>query len=129
LRAVAKALKEVARRPADIVARYGGEEFAIVLPDTDTEGATAVAELLCEAVRQLRIPNGRSSRGVVTVSVGIATGSRSNLLPAPEDLVRQADAALYLAKGQGRDGVQAYGDAEQGGSTRNGGAAEIRSAS
>jgi PleD family two-component response regulator len=66
---------------------------------------------------------------VVTVSVGIATGSRSNLLPAPEDLVRQADAALYLAKGQGRDGVQAYGDAEQGGSTRNGGAAEIRSAS
>lgn len=129
LRAVAKALKEVARRPADIVARYGGEEFAIVLPDTDTEGATAVAELLCEAVRQLRIPNGRSSRGVVTVSVGIATGSRSNLLPAPEDLVRQADAALYLAKGQGRDGVQAYGDTEQGEPSRNDGPVEIRSAS
>ena len=129
LRAVAKALKEVARRPADIVARYGGEEFAIVLPDTDTEGATAVAELLCEAVRQLRIPNGRSSRGVVTVSVGISTGSRGNLLPAPEDLIRQADAALYLAKGQGRDGVQAYGDTEQGESSRNDGPVEIRSAS
>ena len=130
LRAVARALKDVARRPADIVARYGGEEFAVVLPDTDTEGATAVAELLCEAVRQLRIPNGRSSRGVVTVSVGIATGSRANLLPEPEDLVRQADAALYLAKGQGRDGVQAYGDEQgQGGAARDGGPTEIRSAS
>lgn len=110
LRAVARALREVVRRPADIVARYGGEEFAVVLPDTDTEGATAVAELLCDAVRNLHIPNGRSSRGVVTVSVGIATASRTNLLAGPEDLVRQADAALYLAKGQGRDGVQAYGD-------------------
>jgi diguanylate cyclase (GGDEF)-like protein/PAS domain S-box-containing protein len=129
LREVARALKEVARRPADIVARYGGEEFAIVLPDTDTEGATAVAELLCEAVRNLRIPNGRSARGVVTVSVGIATGSRSNLLAAPEDLVRQADAALYLAKGQGRDGVQAYGEDSAGAPARERGAAEIRSAS
>lgn len=130
LRAVARALREVARRPADIVARYGGEEFAVVLPDTDTEGATAVAELLCEAVRNLHIPNGRSSRGVVTVSVGVATASRSNLLAAPDDLVRQADAALYLAKGQGRDGVQAYGDAL--GARRMAGAigpAEIRSAS
>jgi len=110
LRAVARALREVARRPADIVARYGGEEFAVVLPDTDTDGATAVAEVLCEAVRNLRIPNGRGPRGVVTVSVGIATASRTNLLAAPDDLVRQADAALYLAKGQGRDGVQAYGE-------------------
>lgn len=129
LRAVARALKEVARRPADIVARYGGEEFAIVLPDTDSEGATAVAELLCEAVRQLRIPNGRSSRGVVTVSVGIGTGSRSNLLAAPEDLVRQADAALYLAKGQGRDGVQAYGEDQARAGAARAGATEIRSAS
>jgi diguanylate cyclase (GGDEF)-like protein/PAS domain S-box-containing protein len=110
IRGVARCLKEVARRPADIAARYGGEEFALVLPDTDAEGAIAVAETLCEMVRALRIPNGRSARGVVTVSVGTSTASRSNLLPAPEDLVRQADGALYLAKGQGRDGVQAYGD-------------------
>jgi diguanylate cyclase (GGDEF)-like protein/PAS domain S-box-containing protein len=129
LRAVARALREVAKRPADIVARYGGEEFAVVLPDTDTGGALAVGELLCEAVRNLHIPNGRSSRGVVTVSVGVSTASRSNLLAAPEDLVRQADAALYLAKGQGRDGVQAYGDAQ--GTRRVAGAmgpTEIRSA-
>jgi PleD family two-component response regulator len=66
---------------------------------------------------------------VVTVSVGIATGSRSNLLAAPEDLVRQADAALYLAKGQGRDGVQAYGEDSAGAPARERGAAEIRSAS
>lgn len=129
LRAVARALRDVARRPADIVARYGGEEFAVVLPDTDTEGATAVGELLCDAVRNLHIPNGRSSRGVVTVSVGISTASRTNLLAAPEDLVRQADAALYLAKGQGRDGVQAYGDAPGARQMTGTGPAEIRSAS
>lgn len=129
LRAVARALKEVARRPADIVARYGGEEFAVVLPDTDTEGATAVAELLCEAVRNLHIPNGRSSRGVVTVSVGISTASRTNLMAAPEDLVRQADAALYLAKGQGRDGVQAYGEGPSARQMPGTAPAEIRSAS
>lgn len=128
LRAVARALREVARRPADIVARYGGEEFAVVLPDTDADGATAVAELLCDAVRNLHIPNGRSTRGVVTVSVGIATASRTNLLAGPEDLVRQADAALYLAKGQGRDGVQAYGES-LGSRQASGGPAEIRSAS
>ncbi len=126
LRAVARCIKDVARRPADIVARYGGEEFAVVLPDTGTEGATAVAELLCEAVRNLRIPNGRSTRGVVTVSVGIATASRANLLAAPEDLIRQADAALYLAKGQGRDGVQVYDDGHD---TRRASAGGLRSAS
>jgi diguanylate cyclase (GGDEF)-like protein/PAS domain S-box-containing protein len=130
LRSVARCLKDVARRPSDIVARYGGEEFALVLPDTDTEGATAVAELLCEAVRQLRIPNGRSARGVVTVSVGLSTASRTNLLAAPEDLVRQADAALYLAKGQGRDGVQAYDEAQDTQpATDSKGAAQLRSAS
>ena len=127
LRAVARCLKEVARRPADIVARYGGEEFALVLPDTDTEGAVAVGELLCEAVRNLHIPNGRSARGVVTVSVGVATASRANLLAGAEDLVRQADAALYLAKGQGRDGVQAYGDMQEQRPAKGG--AELRSAS
>jgi diguanylate cyclase (GGDEF)-like protein/PAS domain S-box-containing protein len=128
IRAVARCLREVARRPADIAARYGGEEFALVLPDTDTEGAIAVAETLCESVRELRIPNGRSTRGVVTVSVGVSTVSRGNLLAAPEDLVRQADGALYLAKGQGRDGVQAYGDGHETRKIANG-TTELRSAS
>jgi diguanylate cyclase (GGDEF)-like protein/PAS domain S-box-containing protein len=109
LRAVARCIKEVARRPLDIAARYGGEEFAVVLPDTDIVGARAVAETLCEAVRGLGIINGKGN-GVVTVSIGVAAVSRSNLLPSAEDLVRQADAALYLAKGHGRNGVQIYGD-------------------
>jgi len=130
IRAVARCLKDVARRPADIAARYGGEEFSLVLPDTDIEGAIAVAETLCESVRALRIPNGRSARGVVTVSVGVSTASRTNLLAAPEDLVRQADGALYLAKGQGRDGVQAYGhEHERQAISGVNGAAELRSAS
>jgi diguanylate cyclase (GGDEF)-like protein/PAS domain S-box-containing protein len=110
IRAVARCLKEVVRRPADIVARYGGEEFAVILPDTETDGAVAVGELICEAVRNLGITNGRSTRGVVTVSIGVATASLTNLLAEPEDLLRQADGALYLAKGQGRDGVQVYGE-------------------
>lgn len=107
LRQVAQVLAQASRRPGDVAARYGGEEFALILPNTSSEGATAVAQGVAEAIRQRRIVHAEASgRGWVTVSIGVAS-----MMPSPGDegrwqeLVRQADAGLYRAKLAGRDQV------------------------
>ncbi len=107
LRLVAVALRENSRRSTDLVARFGGEEFAIILADTEMEGALAVAEAVRGAVRLLKIPHQSSTIDpCVTLSAGVAT-----LVPeadlAPEVLVSLADQALYHAKQQGRNRVKA----------------------
>lgn len=102
---VALSIRDSLRRPADIVARYGGEEFIVFLPHTTREGAVRVAEMIRENVINLDIlhPSSETSE-VVSVSVGVsycqpveATQSR--------DLIAKADAALYAAKGAGRNKV------------------------
>ncbi|MBD5803540.1 Phytochrome-like protein cph2 [Azoarcus sp. Aa7] len=105
LKAVARALAGNTRRPVDLVARYGGEEFAVVLPDTDAQGAAIVAESMRRAVEALAITHRHSTAArVVTVSVGIAVTS-----PERSDdggfatLVARADEALYRAKRDGRN--------------------------
>jgi len=103
LQKVAKALSGILSRPADLIARYGGEEFVAVLPTTDAEGALKVAERLRATVRGLGIPHAAGGgNDVVTISAGIAT-----VTPSPdgsaEQLVEEADRALYQAKDGGRD--------------------------
>lgn len=102
---VAQALKGNLQRAADLVARYGGEEFAIILPASESEGATFVAEQLRAEIASMRIPHADSLiADHVTISLGVAT-----VTPAvgaqPESLVRAADCALYEAKAQGRNRV------------------------
>ena len=106
LKAVARTLKDVLRRPADMVARYGGEEFAAVLPDTDIAGALQVAEALRAAVEALGITH-RFSRAtkVVTISVGAATAVPARQDGSPMPLLKMADEALYAAKENGRNRV------------------------
>jgi diguanylate cyclase (GGDEF)-like protein/PAS domain S-box-containing protein len=107
LRQVAAALADVPRRAADLVARYGGEEFAIVLPELDAAGAESIAEAARATVEALAIPHATSPAApVVTVSAGAATRwpARGGSAMA---LVAAADRALYLAKRQGRNRVQA----------------------
>ena len=104
LRRVAAAIYSVVRRPEDLVARYGGEEIALLLPDTDTEGARHVAESARLAVQAMLIPNEGSAHGVVTISVGVAARTPS-LEDLPEALVVMADRALYAAKEAGRNCV------------------------
>ncbi|GBE90481.1 EAL domain-containing protein [Nostoc cycadae] len=103
LRQVAQAISMTVKRPADLVARYGGEEFAIILPNTDTEGAIAVATEIQNNIRalQLQQPNSQVNQ-IITLSLGVAT-----IIPdsqsSPATLIAAADQGLYQAKAQGRN--------------------------
>ena len=99
---IASALQGAVRRPSDLVARYGGEEFVVLLPDTDAAGAQAVAAELLSAVRSLAIPHDAWERGIVTISIGMATSAPLPLID-PTALIEKADQALYAAKQAGRD--------------------------
>ncbi|HEV8373793.1 MAG TPA: diguanylate cyclase [Actinomycetota bacterium] len=110
LRAVAaKLAAEV--RASDGVYRYGGEEFVLVLPEQSLQTARAAVERVRASVEQLAIPHpGRGPGGVVTMSFGIA-GFRPGQTTTVEDLLKQADAALYEAKEAGRNRVAVADDA------------------
>ncbi|BDU71408.1 diguanylate cyclase domain-containing protein [Mesoterricola silvestris] len=98
LRAVAGTFAAALRRPADLAARYGGEEFVCLLPDTDEEGARAVADQITAALADLALPHARSDVSTrVTVSLGVAAlwPSRGGL---PGSLVEAADRRMYAAK-------------------------------
>lgn len=104
LRVVAEALQTAMRRPEDLIARYGGEEIVLLLPDTDSTGAAAVAEAARAAVRRAEMPHAASVIGRVSVSLGVATCVPGALDDASA-LLKRADDALYAAKRQGRDRV------------------------
>ncbi|MBD3883858.1 diguanylate cyclase [Phormidium tenue FACHB-886] len=102
---IAQAVTQTVKRPADLLARYGGEEFAVVLPNTDTEGALTVAEQIRQTVQDLHLTYERSGiAGIVTISAGVASACPTNQ-ETPELLLRKADDALYEAKRQGRNRV------------------------
>jgi diguanylate cyclase (GGDEF)-like protein len=103
-------LKELARivqgriRRDEVFARYGGEEFAIVLPETNLDGAKALAEGLREKVESSKfVFQGESIN--VTISIGVATLTEPDR--TSNDLIRNADAKLYDAKRAGRNRVVA----------------------
>lgn len=105
LRDLARLLQATLRRPSDLLARYGGEEFAVILPETDAAGATAVAGSLLAAVREAAIPHGYSDvSALLTISIGVATAVPERGDDNGQDvLVTVADEALYKAKRAGRD--------------------------
>ncbi|PLK47589.1 diguanylate cyclase [Uliginosibacterium sp. TH139] len=113
LRSVAAVLKEGARRPADMAARYGGEEFAVILPDTALDGALQVAEELRLGVEALAIPHGGAELGLVSISIGVACTIPRRERGTAEQLLGDADSALYQAKQSGRNRVVLYSGEEQ----------------
>ncbi|OQW91057.1 MAG: hypothetical protein BWK79_17925 [Beggiatoa sp. IS2] len=107
LRQIAQAIRRAVRRPSDLVARYGGEEFALVLPNTDINGAMQVAASVHWEVKLLKIPHAHSSVSeYITVSVGVATIENTpDYNNTPSVLIGLADSALYEAKNQGRNRI------------------------
>ena len=106
LQAVAKVIGDATANTSGLLACYGGEEFAVVLPDTEEDAALKVAEAIRLTVRALAIPNSISSRGHITISVGVASRTGSTVDEAA--LVGEADTALYEAKRLGRNRTVVY---------------------
>ncbi len=102
---VAAAIQRALSRPGDLAVRYGGEEFVCILPDTDRKGALRPAQKILEEVQSLKIKHEDSDAyEFVTVSIGVAS-----MIPdketEPSELIRKADAALYVAKTGGRNRI------------------------
>jgi diguanylate cyclase (GGDEF)-like protein len=95
LQNVAQCIKE-GRRSTDVAARIGGEEFALILPETQIEGALIVAEKIQEVIR-----TSHDFERPMTVSIGISALSGADI--EAEILVKEADLALYQAKQTGRN--------------------------
>jgi diguanylate cyclase (GGDEF)-like protein/PAS domain S-box-containing protein len=107
LRKVARVIQESTGRASDLAARIGGEEFAVILPQSDEQGAIYVAYKILQAVRDLNIPHEDSVTGKVSVSIGVAVW-----LPFETNevslLIQQADRALYESKSGGRNRVTVH---------------------
>jgi diguanylate cyclase (GGDEF)-like protein len=95
-------------RTNDTAVRFGGDEFVVVCEDLrDIDEAIAVAERLMAALREPYVVDGHEI--VLTVSAGIAVGGRGDDRSA-EDLIRDADAAMYRAKENGKDRHVVFGE-------------------
>jgi two-component system chemotaxis family response regulator WspR len=106
LKKVSDSLQKTVHRPADLVSRYGGEEFVMILPDTTSEGALAVAEKVLKNISSLEIPHKNSDTADhVTLSIGVATLCSQEGSSADE-LVEAADKMLYKAKEDGRNCIK-----------------------
>ena len=99
LRTLAGHLSETVKRKGDLAGRYGGEEFLIVLPGTDLDGATRVAEALRREVADNDLGT--------TISAGVASAV-PNSDATPHKLIGQADQALYQAKHDGKNRVRHF---------------------
>lgn len=107
IRAVAEMLKSNIKGQ-DSVARLGGEEFVVLLPETPAAGAFAVAEHIRKSIGngKIRRIDSQESIGAVTVSIGVASLAENGDI---NQLLNQADKALYASKAQGRNRTTTYG--------------------
>jgi len=101
---IAEAMRGRARE-TDVLARLGGDEFAVILPRCSLEEAQAVAAEIATAIRERM--GGEQGMPRVTTSIGIAPFGPERK-PSYEAVLAQADAALYAAKGSGRDTVRTF---------------------
>jgi diguanylate cyclase (GGDEF)-like protein len=106
LKAIAGVMEQ-RRREQDFLGRFGGEEFLIILPNTDSSGAMAMAEALRKAVQAYPFEAVSGDPIAITLSIGLC--SLSQLPDArSDDLIGAADHALYRAKASGRNRVEVF---------------------
>lgn len=120
LRHISSLLKNTLRVSDEITARFGGEEFAILLPNTSAKQVPAVAERVRARIAAAPVPVLVGS-GRLSISVGVSTFTPPGTLSADE-LLKQADVALYAAKQAGKNAVRCFpgdqhGDGSEGVST------------
>jgi diguanylate cyclase (GGDEF)-like protein/PAS domain S-box-containing protein len=112
LKKIAEALKKVLNRPGDFAARYGGEEFAVVLPETDSKGASTIAEKIRKHVQSLQLIHEKSTiNDYVTISLGCAT-TIPKFTKNYSLLIKATDTALYRSKQRGRNRITVIDPAE-----------------
>ncbi|CAD5105816.1 sensor domain-containing diguanylate cyclase [Zestomonas carbonaria] len=102
LRRVGDVLQQCMQREGDAACRYGGEEFALILTDTDQDGAEHVAERVHQLIAELNLSHPGSPLGRLSISIGLATADPSHDQD-PQVLVERSDQALYQAKHAGRN--------------------------
>ncbi len=98
-------------RAVDLVARIGGEEFLVVLPNVTLQNAHKAAERLCKKIRETPVVDESIGQPLLaTISIGMTIFDpklyQGQTLPKPEELLKQADLALYNAKEKGRNRVR-----------------------
>ena len=108
LRTLSGVLRDRARRPRDLVARLGGDEFAILLPETSSQAAAAIATTVHVDLANLAAQNNAASPAF-TISVGIHTTRQGETTTATE-VFERTDAALYQAKQAGRNRSATHGE-------------------
>jgi len=105
LQQVAQCIQNNIGRVTDAGCRYGGEEFVIILPNTSVKQSTLVAERLCLAIENMKIPHETSETSeFVTLTLGVVTipvGEKTSV----DSIVCRADEALYFGKSNGRNQV------------------------
>ncbi len=109
LQLIAFTIRDTLKGSVDFAARYGGEEFAVILPDTDLESATIVAEKIRTRVQELAIPHEHSKKENDTITVSLGAAAMKPLKFGPADwkkLIEASDQALYRAKSSGRNLVK-----------------------
>jgi diguanylate cyclase (GGDEF)-like protein len=105
IRLVSERIKKNIREGIDIAARYGGEEFTVIMPETGIEGAMAFAERLRQAIEETTLEHeGQTLK--VTISLGCAVFPEH--AATRENLICNADSALYRSKENGRNCSTAF---------------------
>jgi diguanylate cyclase (GGDEF)-like protein len=107
LKLICHTVKKTFRRVGDLVSRYGGEELAVLLPSTGLISACMLAENTRKNVEELQISyTGVPENGNVTISIGVAAATPE---PGanPQQILNDADKALYQAKTKGRNKIVA----------------------
>ena len=104
LKVISANIKKLLRN-SDVFGRYGGEEFCIVTPGIGLQGAMLVAERIRQHIEDVKI-SFQDKMIPVTVSIGVA--EYSHRLNGYEDVVREADSALYVSKKTGRNRVSEF---------------------